>query len=459
MKAFPIILAGGSGTRLWPLSRELYPKQVLKIEKGESLISQTVKRCKKFTPIPPHVVTLKKQVDQITLSLGDQKVNFIEEPMAKNTAAAIVYADSHISKSLTEDYLLVILSADHYLDEKKFKSIINVGVQVAKTFDGFVLIGIKPTRPETGFGYIERGRSYKGLKGVYRSSGFKEKPNIKTARGYLKSKKYLWNTGIFIVKHSALVNALEESASMLANIYSDEDVSRIYGSLTAQSIDYALLEKLENIVVVEADMKWDDLGNWSSVRDVLPKDNDGNYGEGKVISIDNKNTMILSNGNRLIGTVGLENITVVDTEDSTLICNNDRSQEVKQVVAEIVKGDTKENIEHKTSFRPWGRYTVLDEGPNFKVKFIHVIPGGKLSLQMHEKRSEHWVAVKGRARVTLDTDVIYIEQNESVSIPVKTKHRLENDTSEEITIVEVSSGSYIGEDDIIRFEDIYSRIK
>lgn len=457
MKIIPIILAGGSGTRLWPLSRELTPKQLIQLDGDAPLLHQTIARAKKISPSRPLVVTNEKIFNQIDVELKRDDVKYLIEPCPHNTAPAIAIATKQVLDQ-DNDSIVVVLSADHHLVDDEFVPVIKKAIDVAEETGDIVLLGIQPTRPETGYGYIE----YKPTSNEdhYKVIAFREKPDKQSASDYISSGNFLWNAGIFIAKASVLKNEFLKYMPELSDIFTKEslDIEALFDTIESTSIDYGILEKSEHVSVVPANILWNDLGSWGSVYDISTLDKNGNYLEGNVISEDTTGSLIMARGQRRVATIGLQNLVVVDTEDVTLICDRDKTQDVKKIVDKVKQeSNNRDYIEHKTMQRPWGRYTVLDEGEGFKVKFIHVKPGGKLSLQKHSKRSEHWVVVKGTARITVDDKIADFQPNESTFVPQGAVHRLENNGNTELTIVEVATGEYIGEDDIIRIEDIYSR--
>jgi len=456
MKIIPIILAGGSGTRLWPLSRQLTPKQLINLSGEGSLLQQTIDRAYLLSEQSPIILTNKQIFDQIDKSRIENKVDYLLEPSAKNTAPAIALAAKR-GLEIDPEALLVVLSADHYIDDTTFLPFFQKAMKVAAETESIILIGIKPTRPETGYGYIKTGK--KTDEGVFSLASFNEKPDKETAESYIKDTAYLWNAGIFVSKAKVLKAEIVKHIPALAGIFTEAVPENIFSKIEPLSIDFGLLEKTKNIAVVPADATWNDLGSWGSIYDVSPLDKDGNYFEGNVVSETTSGSLIMSRGNRRIATIGLKDVVIVDTEDVTLICDRDQSQDVKKIVDRIkLEPDNRDYIEHKTMHRPWGKYTVLDEGEGFKVKFIHVQPGQKLSLQKHNHRSEHWVVVKGTAIVTVGDKETTLNQNESTYVPVNTLHRLENIGKGELTIVEVASGDYIDESDIVRIDDIYKRV-
>ncbi len=469
-KLFSVIIAGGSGTRFWPLSRHDTPKQLLSIDGKETLIQSTVKRVRSIVPFRhTYIVTSPAQAESIRLQLlaptrKDWDNNFILEPEPKNTAPAIGLAAVHL-KNINPEAVMIVLPSDHIIKNKnKFRSAVLLAAKAAE--EGYlVTIGIKPDKPETGYGYIKSGKIIK--KGIKRVKGFKEKPALDDAIEYLKAGSYYWNSGIFVWKADTV---LKEMKKHMPGLYRGlmkiekaletdkiEDVTRsVFSKLKSESIDYGILEKAEKVAVIPSEMKWSDVGSLHALDDVLPADDENNVMEGNLISIDNKNSIFYC-CNRLVSAIGLKDMIVVDTADATLICPKNRAQEVRKVVDILKKSGAKEGITHTTVFRPWGSYTVLESGKGFKIKKIEVNPGAKLSLQMHRRRSEHWVVVAGTAKVTNGDKVYKIRKNESTYIPMRTKHRLENPGKELLQIIEVQNGVHVEEDDIVRFDDDYKR--
>ncbi len=474
---YSVIIAGGSGTRFWPLSRQETPKQLLSIYGKKTLIQSTALRLSSL--IPPertHIVTSSGQAESIRLQLvnmpdGPFDSKFIIEPEAKNTAPAIGLAAVYV-KHIDPAAVMVVLPSDHIIrDKNKFLNAVLLGAAAAD--DGYlVTIGIRPDRPETGYGYIRRGRSVR--KGIYAVKEFREKPDREKAERYLKTGRYYWNSGIFIWRADSILRAIEKHMpdlhKRLVRIEKSIGTGRsktvaksVFARLKPESIDYGVLEpasqrgeRADKVAVVPSDMKWSDVGSWHALDNVLPADSNNNIRKGNLISIDNKNS-ILYCGDRLVSAIGLNDIIVVDTADATLICPKSRAQDVRKVVDILKKKRAKEGITHTTVHRPWGSYTVLETGAGFKIKKIKVKPGAKLSHQMHRRRSEHWVVVSGTANVTNGGDVYKVRTNESTYIPRLTKHRLENTGRTPLQIIEVQSGNYLEEDDIVRFDDIYHR--
>jgi len=468
---YAVIIAGGSGTRFWPLSRQETPKQLLNIGNNrETLIQSTVSRINPLVSFDrTYIVTNSAQVEPINLQLFSSTniswdKQFIVEPEAKNTAPAIGLAAVYL-RHLNPDAIMIVLPSDHIIkDNKKFYTSVTFGVR-ASELKYLVTIGIKPDKPETGYGYIKCGKMIKEC--IYSVEAFKEKPDKEKAIEYITDGSYYWNSGIFIWRADAILMAIKKHMPKLydglmridkaLNTDKVEDVTKaVFSRFKAESIDYGVLEKADKVAVVPADMGWSDIGSWHAMDYILPVDADKNVKQGNVISIDNKNS-ILYCGSRLVAAAGLENMIVVDTADATLICPRDRAQEVRKIVDILKKRKAKEYVTHITAYRPWGSYTILEEGERFKIKKIEVKPGAKLSHQMHYHRSEHWIVVSGTARVTNGDKVYDVHPNESTFIPMSTKHRLENPGRIPLQIIEVQNGDYLEEDDIVRFDDEYRR--
>lgn len=467
---YAVIIAGGSGTRFWPLSREEMPKQLLNIGGGETLIQSTISR---VTPVIPsghiYIVTNQKQIESINLQLlavtgRSWDSNFIVEPESKNTAPAIGLAAIYISH-LDPEAIMAVLPSDHVIkDNDNFRSALLLGAETAA--EGYlVTIGIKPERAETGYGYIKCGGQIK--KGVHTALEFREKPDKDMAVKYLREGNYYWNSGIFIWKASAILLAIEKYMpdlykglmsieKAIGSEKEEETIRVVFSNLTSDSIDYGVLEKARDVAVVHGEFGWCDVGSWHALEYILPLDENNNVKQGNVISIGNRES-ILYCGKRVVGAIGLQGMIVVDTEDATLICPKERAQEVRKIVDSLKERRAEEYITHKTVFRPWGSYTVLERGDKYKIKKIVVKPGARLSLQMHQHRSEHWVVLTGVARVTNGERLYEVHPNESTYIPVSTRHRLENLGEMPLEIIEVQNGEYLEEDDIIRFEDEYKR--
>lgn len=467
-----VILAGGSGTRFWPLSREEYPKQLLKIFGNQTLIQATLSRISDLIPLKQvYIVTNPQQAEQIRFQLPPAFGNgphFISEPVGRNTAAAIGLSAIFLRKKFHEE-TMVVLSADHFIrNVQGFIDALLLGETLAKKHY-LVTLGARPTRPETAYGYIQKGNPFNDHPGASSVERFIEKPDLETAERHLKDGNTLWNTGIFVWKVSTILGeigrclpALSEGLRMIeekiGTAEEEETLRRIYPQLPSISIDYAVLEKSDRLAVIPCHMGWEDVGSWNALDEVLPKDGDGNIVTGNVVNIGSRDTIVYGD-KRVIAVVGLNDVVVADTDDATLICSKEKAQEVKKVVEALKKRNGDEHRIHRTVIRAWGTYTVLEEGENYKIKRILVNPKSKLSLQMHAKRSEHWVVVSGTARVTCGESVYTIQANQSTFVPMGVKHRLENPTDEPLQLIEVQSGAYLGEDDITRFQDDYGRVK
>lgn len=474
---YAVILAGGSGTRFWPMSRERFPKQLLQIIGEETLIQQTVRRVMKSVPVNHIcVVTNHFQAESIKLQLCEWKDelsdNFVLEPEGRNTAPAIGLAALRLLRR-DPDATMLVLPADHVIHgDAKFNNAISLGYQLAQQ-GSLVTFGIQPTKPETGYGYIQPNRrscvgTRGGLSG-YKVARFVEKPDLKKAQQYVRSGNYYWNSGIFLWRAStvleefaqhqpALLRGLKAIDKMMENGPLGNQFAARYKKLPSVSIDYGIMEQSSHSTVVPVNFSWSDVGSWGSLEEVAPRDARGNVKTGNVVDIDSENTVFFTD-KRLVGAIGLKDMVVVDTPDATLVCPKSRSQDVKKLVEELKRRGAPEHLEHLTIHRPWGSYTILEEGPGYKVKRISVLPGGRLSLQMHHKRSEHWVVIAGTARVTCGEKVSDLGPGKSTAIPVETKHRLENPGKVPLEIIEVQNGPYLGEDDIVRYQDDYGRTK
>lgn len=464
-KIQPIILAGGTGSRLWPLSRELYPKQLLRLTNHTSLLQTTLLRVHGLRDVLPPVIVVGEEHRFITQSQVEELDSFEEfsillEPVGKNTAPAICGA-AEFCRQQGEDVVLLVLPADHVMmNTGKFEEAVLEAAELALS-GAIVTFGIKPTRPETGYGYIEKGEQNRVV-------SFKEKPDLAVAVEYLAKGNYFWNSGMFAFTIKTFIQEMEKFAPdmlacMAASVEKGTRDGRFYrfdksamSKCPSDSIDYVLMEKTSIAAVVAADLGWSDIGSWQALWNVLEKDDKGNVSRGDVLLEDTKNCLIKSE-NKLVATVGMEDTLVVETADAILVAPLSRSQDVKKVVNRLKKEKRKEFSLHTTVYRPWGSYTVLEEQPRFQIKRITVIPGAKLSLQMHHHRHEHWVVVSGTARITNGDQEILLHENQSTYIPAGTTHRLENPGVIALELIEVQNGSYLGEDDIVRFDDVYGR--
>jgi mannose-1-phosphate guanylyltransferase/mannose-6-phosphate isomerase len=474
---YAVILAGGSGTRFWPLSRHLYPKQLLRIMGDDTLIQQTMRRVVGCVEAERVLIsTNPAQAESIRVQLGEWKDrlerNFVIEPEGRNTAPAIGLAALEVA-SRDPNGVMVILPADHVVTgEAKFQAAVRLGARLAEA-GHLVTFGIKPIRPETGYGYIQPKRTHRlgkeGKLAGYPVARFVEKPDSKTAVRYLKAGTFYWNSGMFVWKATtireeinkhqpALGRGLNRIKQLLDAGASRNDIDGLYRELPSVSIDTGVMERSAHAAMIPVDFQWSDVGNWSSIEEVAPQDKAGNVINGKVVDLDSHNSIIYAD-RRLVATIGLSDMVVVDTPDATLVCPKERSQDVKKVVEILRKQKAPEQLEHLTIYRPWGSYTILEEGPGYKVKRVTVNPGGRLSLQMHHQRSEHWVVIAGTARVTRGEEIFELVVGQSTAIPTQTRHRLENPGREILHIIEVQNGPYLGEDDIVRFQDDYGRTK
>ena len=461
---YGIILAGGSGSRLWPLSRELYPKQLLNIQNTESLLQLTFERLKECMPATniismtgiKHTSNVKYQLS----SLAEGAV-VLSEPTSKNTAPAIVIGTKFIIETYKEDPVILVVPSDHQIkDTNSFVEAVKIGEKLAEE-GHIVTFGIKPSYPETGYGYINVSKTDKV--GCYHVNKFVEKPNTELAEKYIADGNYYWNSGIFMFKSSTLLAEVKKCAPEIYALLNNFNFSASaeipfteFDKMPNISFDYAIMEKSNNIALVELKSDWNDLGSWKSIYDVSKKDENGNVKIGHVIDEGSKNSFVYSSS-KLVATVGLEDIVLVETEDAILACKADKTQDVKKVFDTLKQQNDGTHLVHKTVYRPWGYYTVLGEGKGFLTKMIHVNPGQKLSVQSHNHRSEHWVVLEGTAKVVLDGKDHILTPGHSVDIAVKAIHSLQNPYKEDLKIVEVQKGDILIEEDIIRYEDMYGR--
>ncbi len=472
-RIYPVILSGGSGTRLWPSSRALYPKQLLSLISERTMLQETALRVTDDALFQkPVIISNEEHRFSIRSQLSDIDIvpaAHILEPVGRNTAPAAIVAALWIAQNDPKGQLL-LLPADHHIRERDgLTEAIQKASKAAE--DGYLTtFGVKPTAPDTGFGYIKQGAVLKGLDGVYAVDAFTEKPELDTARQFLADGNYNWNSGIFLFgvetflnearKHCAeMVRACESSIEKASH---DLDFLRLdaasFEASPSDSIDYAVMEKTDKAATLPVDMGWNDVGSWHALWDIGEKDNAGNVTHGDVMPVETSHSYLRSDDS-LVVTLGVENVVVVQTSDVVFVADRGRVHDVKGIVEELRKSGRSEHESHKKVFRPWGYYESLDDGDRHQVKQLYVKPGATLSLQKHAKRAEHWVVVEGTARVTLGDKTFDLEENQSTYIPIGTMHRLENATEVPLRIIEVQSGSYLGEDDIERFEDIYGRSK
>jgi mannose-1-phosphate guanylyltransferase/mannose-6-phosphate isomerase len=467
---FPVILSGGVGSRLWPLSRSLFPKQLLNLASGGTLIQETALRAQGPRFVAPLVVCNQEHRFLIAEQLraaGIQPLGILLEPTGRNTAPAAAVAALRIAAQ-DPDGILLLMPADHLVrDRNAFLQAVDLAAEAAER--GFlVTFGIKPEGPETGYGYIQRGAPLSGSAQIFSVARFVEKPDRARAQSYLSEGGYYWNSGLFAFKAGAYLAELErlEPAMLaacraaLANGKADLDFFRLaekdFGECRAISIDYAVMEHTNDAAIVPVEMGWSDIGSWESLWDAATKDEAGNAVLGDVLTSGVRNSYLRSEG-PMVAAVGVEDMVVVATPDAVLVSRKSASQDVKKIVDQLATAGRELHVTHRKVYRPWGAYEALDNGDSFQVKRITVNPGAKLSLQMHHKRAEHWVVVAGVAQVTNGDRVFTLRENESTYIPVGAKHRLENKGTEPLLLIEVQSGSYLGEDDIVRFDDKYGR--
>ena len=464
----PVILSGGSGTRLWPLSRKLHPKQFIELMGKTTLFQEAVLRLPESIESPliicneEHRFLAAEQLREI----NKEPKNIILEPVGRNTAPAIALAALKSIKE-SEDAILLVLSADHLIqDMDKFHQAIALATKQAEQ-NKLVTFGIVPNKIETGYGYIKANISKN--KNYYDIDEFVEKPDYKTAKKYVDSGGYFWNSGMFMFKASVYLSELEKYEPEILSAcqkscqteFYDLDFIRLneqeFLKCPSQSIDYAVMEKTKNASMVVLDANWNDVGSWTALWDSQVKDNDDNLVVGDVILDKVSDTYVHSTSNRLVSVIGLSNLIVVDTQDAVLVTNKEHAQDVKNIVEKIKKSGRLESDQHRKIFRPWGYYDSIDRGEGFQVKRILVNPGQKLSLQKHNHRSEHWVVVKGKAQVTCGEKTFQLIENQSTYISLGKVHRLENIEDTPLEIIEIQTGSYLGEDDIIRIDDDYER--
>jgi mannose-1-phosphate guanylyltransferase len=475
----PVILSGGAGTRLWPLSREAAPKPFMPLPDGETLLGKTATRA---TAIPGSrgLVTVTNRdyyfrTKDVYAGLGTSEPSdaaYLLEPYGRNTAPAVALAALLVRARYGDDAVMLVLAADHLIrDEAAFAAAVTRAAELAR-LGMLVTFGITPTLPEPGFGYIECGAAL-GAR-AFSAARFVEKPPLAKAREFLAAGNYVWNAGMFAFSPRAILEALDRYApavvaaartvwqplSARANDAMLEIDAASFATAPDLSIDYAVMEGAAAdglVAVVRGEFDWSDVGSWQAISELSDADGDGNRGRGERVTIDTRGTFVHSE-DRVVATIGVENLVIVDTPDAVLIAHRDHLQRVKEVVGELkARGHDSYRL-HKTVSRPWGTYTVLEEGPGFKIKRIEVKPGASLSLQLHHRRSEHWVVVRGTARCTCGESVFDLPKGESTFIPVETQHRLENRSADLLAIIEVACGDYIEEDDIVRFDDKYGRV-
>ncbi|WP_374247565.1 mannose-1-phosphate guanylyltransferase/mannose-6-phosphate isomerase [Thermomonas sp.] len=461
----PVLLSGGSGTRLWPLSREAYPKQFLPLAGDATMLQATWQRVAAIADAAPIVVAGEDHrflVAEQLRQIGAPTPAIVLEPLGRNTAPAIAAAALQALAG-DDDPLLLVLPSDHVVrDGEAFRAAVRQAMPAAEA-GALVTFGVVPDAPETGFGYIQAAPG-DGVRKVLR---FVEKPDAATAQRYLDDGGYYWNSGMFLLRASRYLDELQRfRPDIVAAVRAafdtaarDGDFIRLdkaaFAACPSDSIDYAVMEKTDAACVLPVDIGWNDVGSWSALWEVSEQDADGNAHHGDVVSIDSRNSYAYAR--RLVALVGVDDLVVVETDDAVLVARKDKVQQVKDVVARLKAGQRSQAVLHREVHRPWGSYDSIDMADGFQVKRIKVKPGARLSLQSHERRAEHWVVVRGTARVTRDNDVFELFANQSTYIPIGAKHRLENPGSEMLELIEVQSGDYLGEDDIVRYEDVYGR--
>lgn len=466
----PVILSGGTGSRLWPLSRSLFPKQLLALAGEHSLIQDTALRAMGADFAPPLIICNTEHRFLIAEQLREAEVPFeaiVLEPIGRNTAPAAAIAALMVAEQ-DPDALMLLMPADHIVQDRAAFLAAVQRAAVAAQQDYLVTFGIAPNSPETGYGYIRRGAELKDMPGSFLVARFVEKPDAATAAGYVASGDHDWNSGLFLFKAQAFLAELERlepellahCREAMAKGAKDLDFFRLeatsFAKAKAISIDYAVMERTAKAAVVPVEMGWSDIGSWEALWTVAQRDGQGNATKGDVLNHASRNCYLRSEG-PLVAAVGVEDMVVVATQDAVLVSHKSASQDVKRIVEQLERSGRELHTTHRKVYRPWGSYEGIDNGNGFQVKHITVNPGAKLSLQMHHKRAEHWIVVSGTAKVTCDDKVFLLHENQSTYIPLGAKHRLENSSAEPLHLIEVQSGSYLGEDDIVRFEDTYGR--
>lgn len=471
MKIYPVILSGGAGTRLWPLSRAVLPKQLLPLVSDKTMLQDTALRVAGWPGLMAPVVVCGNEhrflVAEQMREIGVAPLGILLEPVGRNTAPAVAAA-AHFLAAIDPDAVMLVLPADHVIEDGAAFAAAVARAAAMVEEGALATFGIVPTGPETGYGYIRRGAALDGADGCYQVARFVEKPDRATAQEFLRDGGYDWNSGMFLFRAERYlaelarlrpdIAAASEAAVRLG--YSDLDFCRLdedsFNACPSESIDYAVMEHTAHAVVVPADIGWSDVGSWSALWEVLPRDGDGNSHRGDIY-LDGVTNSLVRAESRIVAVIGVQDLVIIETPDAVLVAHKDQVQRVKQVVEHLQSKQRTEHLHHTKVYRPWGHYEGIDAGDRFQVKRITVKPGEKLSLQMHHHRAEHWVVVSGTARVTCGESVKLLSENESTYIPIGMNHRLENPGKLPLHIIEVQSGSYLGEDDIVRFEDIYQR--
>ena len=470
MQIIPVVLSGGSGTRLWPMSRKEFPKQYLPLVGDNTMLQETILRLSGLDNLGDPIIVCNTDhrflVAEQCLQIGIKNPIILLEPVGRNTAPAIAAAALQLLKFL-DDTVMLVLSADHVIQNiDLFHD--SIKIASSQALEGkLATFGIVPRDANIGYGYIKSSKN--NIDGGYKVEEFVEKPDLETAQAFLEQGNYLWNSGMFMFKADVLIDELTTHSPDIVKLVSDavnnakQDLDFIrldknaFESSPSDSIDYALMEKSDNAVVVPLDAGWSDIGSWSALYDIDAKDSSGNVLKGDIIVKDTTNTYIHAT-HHMITTVGIDNLIVIDTPDATFIATQNKAHEVQSIIETLQKKGRDEVHSNRKVYRPWGWYDSIDSGERFQVKRLHVKPGAKLSLQMHHKRAEHWVVVNGMATVTNGEQTFNLNKGESTYIPLGVIHALENQTNKPLEIIEVQSGTYLGEDDIVRFDDIYGRV-
>ena len=467
----PVILSGGAGSRLWPVSREALPKPFIRLADGKSLLQKTLDRAASIPDTSCFITVTNREYffltkDEYAASNRSEGHSYLLEPCGRNTAPAIAMAALHALARHGHETELLVLPADHLIGNlDAFRAAVEAARQLARS-GSLVTFGVTPDRPETGYGYIECGSAVGG--GGYRVVRFVEKPALEKATEFLRTKRFLWNSGMFCFRADVFLKALRLCTPEVdqlvrscweASSRGGEKIeldAKTFAAVPDISIDYAVMERHDNVAVVQVDFPWNDIGSWNALSELTSADGHGNRCVGETIAIDTRDCYIQSDS-RMVAAVGLNNLVIVDTPDALLVADKAKVQDVKKVYSQLKLTNHAAHQLHRTVHRPWGTYTVLEEGPRFKLKRIIVKPGASLSLQMHRHRSEHWVVIRGTAKVVNGDSTLVVRVNESTFIPAGNKHRLENPGTDDLAIIEVQVGDYVGEDDIVRFDDVYGR--
>ena len=479
---YALILAGGSGSRLWPLSRELHPKQLMKIEDNYTLFQSAFIRLVNCVDDKNILsITNTKLESQVKTQLREMQEKFcrnstyriITEPECRNTAPAIALGIKYIEKlqqdrNIKEDAIIIAVPSDNLItDNEEYCRAVSEGIKLAQ--EGYIVtFGVKPDRADVGMGYI-RTKNNKKIRTIasdaMKVETFEEKPDLKTAQDYVESEKYYWNSGMFVFKASVMLAELKKYARDIFEVIKHTDVTsqtptiayQDYKEMPDISIDYAVMEESKKLAMIPLNCDWKDVGSWEAVYNISEPDDNGNYIMGNVLDLDSKNSLVYSTS-KLITTIGLKDTVVVETEDAILVCDKNRSQDVKKIVHHLKEREDTTQYNHKTVYRPWGYYTILNEGEGFLTKCIYVNPGAKLSIQLHHHRKEHWAVLEGKAYVLKGEDYLELEKGQSVDIEVEEKHSIQNPYDEPLKILEIQQGDILDENDIVRFEDIYGRV-